>query len=320
MRIDDSISTPLYTLRSKLSATLPPLPFGFTQGEASTITQINTGIYNWTRLPRWVKSIPVDKHCLRQRRTIIELLCEEPVGDPDSAEIGLAILECSKTVPCGSPFCPFCRHKEQNKRSAKALAKFASTQKEEMAFLTILHPVTYDPMRDARTHMDCLRNGVRNALNYRGYNQVRMLGAFEIDVKRKEDAATQRSNQVLTALDMDTTSRRFAYLIHLHSLVDLAGVPKAQVRRAFTGSFDKPYQVRLSRLRDDMSKADSIEQIARYMFKFRVQFSDNLFGKETGLRARYKDLYPGPLMREYAKLVHILKVNKAFKGFHYSYR
>ena len=287
--------------------------------DPSTTAQINSGTYDWKQLPRWANSIPFTAHHLKQRRTIIERLCEDAVGDPDAADIGLDMLKCSKTFPCGSPFCPFCRHIQQEKRAKKALNKFAATAKDEMTFLTILHPVTYDPMHDAPTHIRYLRDSVRNALNHRGYNQVRMLGAFEIDVKRSQDAKTPRSNQVLRALDMNTTSRQPAYLVHLHSLVDLGGIPKDQVRRAFTGTFNKPYQVRLSRLRYDMDKDESIDRIARYMFKFRAQFSDNLYGKEVGLRAKYKELYPAPLMREYIQLIHSLKVNNGFKGFRFEY-
>ena len=85
------------------------------------------------------------------------------------------------------------------------------------------------------------------------------------------------------------------------------------------GTFDKPYQIRLSYLRGDMGKDESIDRIARYMFKFRAQFSDNLYAKEVGLRAKYKELYPAPLMREYVKLIHSLKVNNGFKGFRFKY-
>ena len=283
------------------------------------LSQINAGTYDWTNLPRWVNSIPVTAHHLKQRRTIIERLCEDPVGKKDAAEIGINILECSKTIPCGSPFCPYCRHKEQQKRSVKALAKFANTAKSEMTFLTILHPVTYDPMADARDHIDDLRSSVRNALNYRGFNQVKMLGGFEVDVKRRQEAQSKRSRRVLTALDMDTTSAKSAFLVHLHSLVDLGGHSKDDVRSAFAGVFDKPYQVRLSYLRSDMGKDESIDRIARYMFKFRVQFADNLYANEVGLRARYNQLYPGELMREYVPLIHSLKTNNAFKGLHFKY-
>ncbi len=68
-----------------------------------------------------------------------------------------------------------------------------------------------------------------------------------------------------------------------------------------------------------MDKDESIDRIARYMFKFRVQFADNLYGKEVGMRAQYKELYPGPLMREYVKLIHSLQVNRGFKGFRFEY-
>ncbi len=90
-------------------------------------------------------------------------------------------------------------------------------------------------------------------------------------------------------------------------------------RNDATRTFNKPYQVRLSHLRYDMDKDVSIDRIARYMFKFRAQFSDNLYGKEVGLRAKYKELYPGPLMREYVQLIHSLKINNGFKGFRFEY-
>jgi len=310
--------TPLQKLRARLldepiteqSVLLPDF-------DPSTVAQINSGTYDWKQQPRWATDIPFTAHHRKQRRTIIERLCEDAVGDPDAADIGLDMLKCSRTFPCGSPFCPFCRHKQQEQRAKKALNKFAATAKDEMTFLTILHPVTYDPMHDASTHIRYIRDSVRNALNHRRYKQVRMLGAFEIDVKRSQDAKTPRSNQVLTALNMNTTSRQPAYLVHLHTLVDLGGIPRKQVRRVFTRAFDKPYQVRLSHLRYDINKDASIERIARYMFKFRAQFSDNLFGKEVELRAKYKELYPAPLMREYVQLIHSLKTNNGFKGFRF---
>ncbi len=310
--------TALRKLRAKLLGNADTNdPLFLPDTNPSTLTRINDGTYDWTKLPRWVNSIPVTAYHLRQRKTIIERLCEEHYHDQDATAIGLDMLECSKTYPCGSPFCPFCRHKVQEKRSATALAKFAATAKSEMTFLTILHPVTYDPFYDAQAHIDYLRDSVRNALNFRGLSQVRMLGAFEIDVKRRQEAANDRSKRVLTALEMDITSQKPAYLVHLHSLVDLGGIPREEVRSAFTGVFDKPYQVRLTHLHRDKGKDESIERLARYMSKFRVQFADNLYGKERGMKVQYRELYPAPLMREYVKLIHSIKVDNGFKGFRF---
>ena len=312
--------TALRKFRAKILAKTDPFDLIFKPDpNRPTIARINDGTYDWTKLPRWVNSIPVTAYHLRQRKTIIERLCEDPVGDWDAAIIGLDMLECSKTYPCGSPFCPYCRHKVQENRSKTALTKFAATAKSEMTFLTILHPVTYDPFHDAQGHIDQLRNSVRNALNFRGFNQVRMLGAFEIDVKRREDARAFRSKQVLTALGMDTTWHKPAYLVHLHSLVDLGGHSRKEVRRVFTGVFDKPYQVRLTYLHRDKGKDESIDRVARYMSKFRTQFSDNLYGKERGLKVQYRELYPAPLMREYVKLIHSIKIDNGFKGLRFKY-
>ena len=224
--------TALRKFRAKILAKTDPFDLIFKPDpNRPTIARVNDGTYDWTKLPRWVNSIQATNHHLRQRKTIIERLCEDPIGDWDAAKIGLDMLECSKTDPCGSPFCPYCRHKAQEKRSKTALTKFAATAKSDMTFLTILHPVTYDPFYDAQAHIDYLRDSVRNALNFRGLSQVRMLGAFEIDVKRRQEAANDRSKKVLTALEMDITSQKPAYLVHLHSLVDLGGIPREEVPR-----------------------------------------------------------------------------------------
>ncbi len=101
--------------------------------DPSTITQINNGTYDWTQLPRWANSIDTTAYHLKQRRTIIERLCEDPTGDQDAADIGLDMLKCSKTFPCGSPFCPHCRHIQQEKRAKKARNKFAARNYQDLA-------------------------------------------------------------------------------------------------------------------------------------------------------------------------------------------
>ena len=259
--------------------------------------------------PHWIRNKKVPTHSLSHRKQTIRLLVEEQT-DQTATAIGMKILKCMKSSPCRSPFCPFCRSNAQDTAAKRAKQIFSNTSKSNITFLTILLPVTYSPISDASGLISKCRRQVNNVFAYRNFTDVFLYGAFEIDVKRPRYVkGKERSEKVLKALGMDLSSTDDAYLVHLHALVDLGSHSKDFVRKAFACIFDQPYQLRLSYLDANKSKDENIEDISRYLFKFRTQHANNLYGNEASGTARYGSFYEADLLRSYVKLIHQLIPN-----------
>ena len=138
---------------------------------------------------------------LNQRRRTIRYLYEDG-QDWSARDIGERILDCKKSAPCHSMFCPFCRDEIQLTMAMTAKRVFADTPGQQMAFLTILLPVTYRPGTEAKELIDRCRRQINNLLTYRNISDVKLFGAFEIDVKRPRYVRGRKhSKKALEALD-----------------------------------------------------------------------------------------------------------------------
>jgi len=104
------------------------------------------------------------------------------------------------------------------------------------------------------------------------------------------------------------------YLPHLHAIVDINDHDSDSVKERLKGVFDQPYQVRMTKLRSDKSKIKNLTNLAHYMFKFRTQFADNLFGTGQGLRAKYGSFYPPEVLKPFVLLVHGLMNGSKVNG------
>jgi hypothetical protein len=179
----------------------------------SDLHRIQQGCYDWGRQPLWQRHLKCSKPDLKRRRELVTPLCDDPVGDP-TAEIGLDILTCTKRYPCGSPLCDLCRTHCQDDRQAKALRLFGHLGREQLAFLTVLTEVTYEPEREVQARVRELRNKVRALGQHPRLNPVRVFGAVEVDVKFPKLHLRGRARKVLEAHGMIDPAKE-AYLVHL---------------------------------------------------------------------------------------------------------
>jgi len=211
---------------------------------------------------------------------------------------------------CNSPFCPRCRHKRQKAAAKDALLKFSYVPRDQLRFLTILLPVLYGlDKTELKNQRDEAKKLITKAL--RPLKDVRLFGNFEIDVKDADDLVTNsRAYNVLSDLGlMPFTGRGFEYpyLLHYHAIVDLGQNTADQFRSALKPDFPHNYQINIKQLYAQKLVHDNLHDLAFYMLKFRAQFSTNIFADddtENRSMARYRDLYPERVMREYVSLVH----------------
>ncbi len=221
--------------------------------------------------------------------------------------IALNIDRCQKSKPCLSPFCPFCRATMQANNVATCQRIFSAAPKSNLCFLTVLLPVTYSPQQSIHAAIQSCRRSVSNIFQHRMYKSIKLYGAFEIDVKMPSLVVNKpMSLSVLNALGFNRHNNSAAYLLHFHAIIDLSNHSKATFRKSLTRVFNKPYQVRLTKLRSDFTKSQSITNIANYMLKFRTQHSNNLFGNQATGKAKYGSFFGNALLQSYVKLIHSL--------------
>lgn len=270
--------------------------------------------------PSWIRHYQCSSQDKSHRFQIIKALTGD-ANKYDAYNIGLRIDDCTKSKRCQCPFCPFCRKNFQENAVKTTLPLFINVPIEHLRFLTILLPVSYFPKTEAQNQIHQYTQQIRNILNG-GFNDVRMYGFYEVDVKRPSLVKHRpRSKEVLTKLGMDLTLNDDAYLLHLHALVDIGKHSKDDIRDALTNRvFDNPYQVRINQLHSTKTKKDNIINITNYMLKFRLQFADNLYGNQQEGKVMYGSLYEDELLRSNVCLISSLMGNNRISslGFRYN--
>jgi hypothetical protein len=140
--------------------------------------------------PQWLRHKDFQKSELNHRKRTLQYLAKD-TRDEISLDIAYKIHTCKKSAPCKSMFCPYCRDEVQTNAVIKAKQIFANTPADQLAFLTLLLPVTYLPERDAKELIDDRRSKNRDMFNYHNFTDVKLFDAFEIDVKNWKDAMRQ---------------------------------------------------------------------------------------------------------------------------------
>lgn len=257
---------------------------------------------------------PTEK--LRHRVRIIRALCGDK-SDMEAWRTGLRINDCSKEYPCFSPFCPRCRHKFQTRCVGQIHEMMAEIPKSELAFLTILFPVTYDPQTLTTDMLDGWKRAWRQLVSREAkkderWGGVRWFGSFEIDVKRPEDARrSDMAEKTLVGLGMDQSRTDAAFLPHLHMVVTLNGIDREAFRDTVAGKWPGHYQVRLQSLHSDKTKDENLANLACYISKYRLQYSENIdtgcddgdvVGSESR-RTSYRELYEEDIIRSCISLI-----------------
>lgn len=249
---------------------------------------------------------------VKHRQAVINACFADP-ADMAAIRIGAGLMLCSTRTPCNSPFCPMCRHAQQQRFAQEVGSAFANVPNADLRFLTILLSVHYDP---ADLTLDLINRVKKQLQNFKRSRHllygkhVRWLGAFEVDAKQASEVKTTNQVRALIPLGYDQSDQRPFYLLHFHAVVDLAGLESDQVRSVLTHFYPHAYQVKLQSLRSDKDKATNLRDLSTYMLKFRIQQSDNLHCDDnddqpaTYKRTVYTDLYQPSLIRSSAKIVY----------------
>ena len=216
---------------------------------------------------------------IHQRKYVIDSLCMDR-SDWPALQAAVSLIDCSSHKPCKQPFCPMCRHKRQAKFSDQMQLAFGHVSSDQLKFITILNSVHYDASSIDLVLINRLKKQLRNLVNYLqlcSSSDLRFLGAFEIESFAASSITTPNKIAALDALGRDKSSNSPFFLLHFHAVIDLSSLSIAQLRRALTASrFPNPYQVRIQQLHAEKSVKENLDQLARYMLKFRLQHSDRL--------------------------------------------
>lgn len=78
------------------------------------------------------------------RRYVIDSLLAD-WNDREAFGIGVKLLNCTSRTPCNSPYCPMCRHRQQQDLADDISTAFAAVNSDDLRFLTALVSVHYDP-------------------------------------------------------------------------------------------------------------------------------------------------------------------------------
>lgn len=259
---------------------------------------IRRGPFVWKAQPRYLQYLRIPNQDLRHLGKTIKALVSDPY-DLASCERAIRMDNCSNGYPCQERHCPRCRAFIQEREARRVNTLFGQTPQNRLKFLTLLLPVSYDPITD----LPVLRQATAALLHnqFKKTPGIRVYGTFEIDIKDRWIDNSPKSQPVLEALGMDWRRADPAYLLHLHAIVDLGNHKRDKVRQVIAERFDKPYQVRLAAFRKEQSRTENLTRIAHYMTKYRLQYADNIYGKKIYEKATYGSFYPDHVVRNVVK-------------------
>lgn len=269
----------------------------------------------------------ISSHEQLLHRRIINALMANRSGDFSAWHLGLKIGTCTSKKPCNHPLCAYCRQKQQQKASEDVKHLFKDAKGDDLLFVTILFPITYDLDDISRSTVNAYKRQWRNLMNDHAkkdkrYAGITWWGAFEVDVKRPSCANNDRTQRILHELGMDFGKSDLCYLPHLHLITNINGISKEEFRQTLERLWSGFYQVRVQRLHQGKSQEENLSTLASYVTKYRVQYSVNLdTGRDDGKadtgeykRTQYKDLYEPDLIRQMA---HFFAAAGKFDGLTY---
>jgi hypothetical protein len=255
-------------------------------------------------------------------RILVERLCLDMNNDKVANKLLMELLVCHPTrKPCGHICCPSCRSKKQHEQATKALRIFEGISNDNAFFLTALMPMT--PYLTVATKQiaqlrKTLRNKLRTYLKEHPESSVNVMGAFEYDLKTINEYKTSsdRAKKLFDELGFDASQSIPMWLPHLHAIVapasshDLNFI-RTSIHEAIFGGDPVKYAIELKSFRSDRDVSENISEIAKYMWKVRLQHSDNIFATKDGTsRAKYKSVFPS---QHLCQLVNTTKSNGSFK-------
>jgi hypothetical protein len=275
-----------------------------------------------TRHQKAIKEHPSNKEHFHI--AVTQLYESHKVGQPDALPFLDKLLACEAKTPCGQVFCPVCRSKKQDAKSKDALAAFSKLPHNDLYFMTLLVRVVQDA-EDVEKTINQLRNRLRAKLHNNraglGINNspLKIMGAFEVDLKNlyTQSEASKNSQELIKSLGFDPKHFKPQYLVHLHAIVGpLDADRKRRLRSIIAEALGAdtllPDQIRFSSLHSSKKIDENLDYLARYMYKARLQFADNVYENgEMNKRARFHTPFMGKVLVDYLKS---LQKNKHFQG------
>ena len=246
---------------------------------------------------------------IRQRAYVLNALNDNP-ADVAAKEILFKMLHCEPRDPCKKPYCPMCRFNRQEEFSDEMLAAFAHLPASQLRFLTILHRIEYNAALIDSVVINDLKTKIRNLLNRMEKKlncKIQLLGAFEIEVFPAGAVLSDRKLLSLTPLNLQPSNNSPFFLLHFHAVVNLGSCPKKKLLSALKTKKQYPseYQVLLQSLYSTKTVADNLSTLAKYMLKFRLQYSKptNAVGQnQLFARTCYASLYSLPIAKSIVML------------------
>ena len=255
-------------------------------------------------------------------RILVERLSLDMKSNPSANKLLLEVISCSPNrTPCNHICCPSCRSRKQRQMEQKALKVFDGVSNNNAYFLTALMPMT-PFLHVANKNIDTLRKTLRHKLRtyLKDYpkSSVSIMGAFEYDLKTYNEykVSSDRAKALFEDLGFNPIDKTPMWLPHLHAIVAptndkeveaIKGIIKASI---FSDNYVS-YAVEMKSLRSDKDVSENISEIAKYMWKVRLQHSDNTYASKDGKgKSKYKSMFPS---EHICQLVNTIKSNGSFK-------
>ncbi|CAA7620353.1 hypothetical protein [Magnetospirillum sp. SS-4] len=235
---------------------------------------------------------------IRQRKYVVENLCTD-FSDKKATTLALRILNCTGRHPCNNPFCPKCRHAQQELFAQSMIENFGNVDADKLRFLTILHEVHYNSADINLTLIKKLKKKLDNDLDKLQLfadENIRLLGAYEIHAIAADEKLSDRKVNTLSALGYDKDKKSPSFLLHFHAVICMPKFKneKYDIEGELRKIYQNSYQVDFTKLRDDKSHTDNLHDIATYMLKFRLQHSVSVASDDNSkqfTRTQYSTLY-----------------------------
>jgi hypothetical protein len=180
---------------------------------------------------------------------------------------------------------------------------------------TVLDDLCYHPMNEVPERIKKLRTSTRDFLKRHFAKDVRAFGAFEIDVKRADLVDDDSSVVDLLRQYGLQDEPEPAYMPHLHAIVSLNDISAREFGNKLRSHFSKTKQVTVKPLLSGKTKNDNLKTLARYPFKFRYQFANNILRDKPSYGRRFDD----DILRVFTQLVHSIKGKRGAIGFEFRY-
>lgn len=182
---------------------------------------------------------------------------------------------------CRHPQCMRCVLEERRLETRQAIREtFAGLENEQLAFVTILLPVTTDTSTVwpvIKKHKAKFRSAIDERRRKRGaaWDKVQMVGWWELDRYTDEDFDNLGRNTQHALEDLNAplfATGRTVWRPHLHAIVALGGVTPQDIKEMFQGKgYNGRHQVKVEPFDTRRPTNRNLQTLVRYCLKMRLE-------------------------------------------------